>query len=160
MKGMSLIVKTVTRWVKVFVFLFGVYVVITGHLTPGGGFAGGVIIACSYVLLVLAFGKDFALGRAGSRVASGLDSVGALLFLAVAVGGLSGGGLFFANWLQRRYPAQGIRLLSAGTIPISNIAVGLKVASSLLMIFVILSVLRIVVEADGSLGMHNPEEEE
>ena len=54
MKGMTLIVKTVTRWVKVFIFQYGIYVIITGHLAPGGGFAGGVIIACSYILLTLA----------------------------------------------------------------------------------------------------------
>ena len=42
MKGMTVIVKTVTRWVKVFIFLYGIYIIITGHLSPGGGFAGGV----------------------------------------------------------------------------------------------------------------------
>ena len=94
MKGMSVIVKTVTRWVKVFIFLYGIYITITGHLTPGGGFAGGVIIACSYMLLTLAYGKDFAFKRLGSRTASGLDSLGALLFLTVALFGLGFGGIF------------------------------------------------------------------
>ena len=157
---MSLIVRTVTRWVTVFIFLYGVYVVITGHLAPGGGFAGGVIIACSYVLLILAYGKDFALGNGGTRLASGLDSAGALLFLLVALFGLGAGGVFFANILQQRYPAEGVRLLSAGTIAISNIAIGIKVAASLLLVFVIMSVLRIVVAEDGSLQMIQHEEEE
>ena len=42
MSGMTVIVKTITRWVKVFIFLFGAYIIVTGHLSPGGGFAGGV----------------------------------------------------------------------------------------------------------------------
>jgi len=59
MKGMTVIVKTVSSWVKVLIFLFGIYIVLFGHLTPGGGFAGGVILACSYVLLLLAYGREF-----------------------------------------------------------------------------------------------------
>ena len=52
------------------------------------------------------------------------------------------------------------QLLNAGTIPISNIAVGLKVAASLFLIFVILSVLRIVIDKDGVQRMIQEEEEE
>jgi len=59
MKGMTVIVKTVSSWVKVLIFLFGIYIILFGHLTPGGGFAGGVILASSYVLLMLAFGRKF-----------------------------------------------------------------------------------------------------
>ena len=160
MKGMSLIVKTVTRWVTVFIFLFGVYVVVTGHLTPGGGFAGGVIIACAFVLLTLAYGKDFSLGRIGTRLASGLDSAGGLLFLLTALLGLGAGGLFFANFLQRRYPGGRFRLLSAGTIPIANVAIAIKVAASLVLVFAILSVLRIGAAEGGGLRMTQEEEEE
>ena len=59
MKGMTIIVKTVSSWVKVLIVLFGIYIILFGHLTPGGGFAGGVILASSYVLIMLAFGKEF-----------------------------------------------------------------------------------------------------
>ena len=40
--GMSVIVKTVTRLTVGLIFLYGIYIVLHGHLTPGGGFAGGV----------------------------------------------------------------------------------------------------------------------
>ena len=160
MKGMTPIVKTVTRWVKVFIFLYGIYIVITGHLSPGGGFAGGVIIACSYMLLTLAYGKEFAFGRFGTKLAGHLDSSGALIFLAVALFGLGIGGVFFSNFLLVRYSGEEFTLLSSGTILISNIAVGLKVAASLFLVFAILSVLRIVTAGDGSLTMIQEEEEE
>ena len=159
MKGMTPIVKTVTRWVKVFIFLYGVYIVITGHLSPGGGFAGGVIIACSYILLTLAYGKEFAFGRLGTRLAGHLDSAGALVFVGVALLGLAFGGVFFSNFLLVRYAGEELALLSSGTILISNIAIGLKVAASLFLVFAILSVLRIVAAGDGSLTMIQDEEE-
>jgi multicomponent Na+:H+ antiporter subunit B len=153
MKGMSVIVKTVTRWVKVFIFLYGVYIVLTGHLTPGGGFAGGVIIACSYILLTLAYGKEFALQRLSPRTTAGLDSSGALLFLIAALYGIGYGGIFFVNFLQKRYPGRAFQLASAGIIPICNIAIGLKVGASLFLVFIILSVLRITKEKDGKQSM-------
>ena len=149
MKGMSLIVKTVTRWVKVFIFLFGVYLIITGHLTPGGGFSGGVIIACSYILLTLAYGKDFAMGRFGTGTSKLLDSSGALIFLIVGLTGFVSGGMFFTNYLQKNFPGEELKLLNSGTIPISNIAIGIKVASSLFLVFIILSALRLVTGTDG-----------
>lgn len=148
MTGMSLIVKTITRWVKAFILLFGIYVVLYGHLTPGGGFAGGVIIACSFILLTLAFGKEVALKRLSKSVASELDSVGALIFLLMALLGFVWGGVFFINFIQKAVPGKEFNLLSAGIIPICNIAIGLKVGTSIFMVFIILAVLRVVVTED------------
>ena len=52
-EGMGIIVKTVARWLKGFILLYGIYLVLYGHLTPGGGFAGGVVIACAFILLTM-----------------------------------------------------------------------------------------------------------
>ena len=60
MAGMTIIVKTISSWVKVLIVVFGVYIILFGHLTPGGGFAGGVILASSYILIMLAFGRKTA----------------------------------------------------------------------------------------------------
>ncbi len=141
MKGMTIIVKTISSWVKVLIFLFGIYIVIFGHLTPGGGFAGGVILASSYILLMLAFGKEFAEENLPSAIASKLDCVGALLFILVAILGLVFGGSFFVNFLHQKYlPGQALELISAGTIPLFNIAIGLKVGVSLFLVILTLSV--------------------
>ena len=141
MKGMTVIVKTVSSWVKVLIFLFGIYIILFGHLTPGGGFAGGVILASSYVLLMLAFGREFVQKNLPSSVASRLDCLGAFLFALIAVLGLVFGGTLFVNFLYREYlPGTPFDLVSAGTIPLSNIAIGLKVGASLFLVIFALTV--------------------
>ncbi len=143
MNGMSTIVKTISSWIKILIVLFGVYIILFGHLTPGGGFAGGVILASSYVLLMLAFGRQFAEKNLSIPLASRLDCLGALLFALIAILGMGLGGYFFVNFLYRNYlPGDPFRLVGAGTIPLSNIAIGLKVGVSLFLVIIVLSLFR------------------
>jgi multicomponent Na+:H+ antiporter subunit B len=143
MKGMTVIVKTISSWVKVLIFLFGIYIILFGHLTPGGGFAGGVILASSYVLLMLAFGREYAEKNLSLPLVSKLDCLGAFLFALIAVLGLVLGGSFFINFLYQKYlPGEAMKLISAGTIPLSNIAIGLKVSASLFLVILVLSTFR------------------
>ena len=138
MKGMTLIVKTITDFVTAFIVVFGAYIVLYGHLTPGGGFAGGVIIACAFILLMLAHGKDAAFSRLPDKVAHSLDSAGALAFLAIGWLGVTGG-YFFMNVFGR---GQMFRLLSSGMILPLNIAIAFKVGSSLFLVFAALAMFR------------------
>ncbi len=149
MKGMSIIVKTISSWVKMLIFLFGIYIIIFGHLTPGGGFAGGVILASSYVLLLLAFGREFVEKDLPLALDSKLDCLGAFAFAMIAILGFVFGGTFFLNFLYQKYlPGEALRLISAGTIPLSNIAIGLKVGASLFLVIFILSVSQKAREGD------------
>ena len=143
MAGMTIIVKTISSWVKVLIIVFGVYIILFGHLTPGGGFAGGVILASSYILLMLAFGRKTAEENLSLKAASKLDCVGALLFATIAIAGSFFGTSFFNNFLHQKYlPGEPLGLISAGTIPLSNIAIGLKVGASLFLVIFMLSILR------------------
>ena len=58
MEGMSTIVKRIAPLLAGLIFLYGIYIILHGHLTPGGGFAGGAIIAGAFILLILAFGSS------------------------------------------------------------------------------------------------------
>jgi len=136
--GMSLIVKEVTKLVAGFVAVYAAYITLYGHLTPGGGFVGGVILACGFILVVLAFGKSFAARIITDAGAKEWDTFGAMLFLLVALIGYRTGN-FFGNFLP--HPGN-FRLVSGGTIPLSNIAIGIKVAACLLGVFLALSVFR------------------
>lgn len=138
-KGMSLIVKTITRILVGLILLYGIYIVLHGHISPGGGFAGGFIVALSYILFMLAFGKEEILKRIPQKMISMFESLGAIMFLVIALLGFTGG-YFFSNWLPRGMPFQ---LLSAGTIPISNIALALlEVSLGLFGIFLVLVLLK------------------
>ncbi len=143
--GMTLIVKNVARLVTGFIAIFGVYIALTGHISPGGGFAGGVILAAAAVLIVLAFGKDVAGKMVTEPKCHVWDSIGACSFLAVALLGYFSGE-FFVNFISVMSPdtvGQKVgRLVSGGTIPISNLAILIKVAAGLAGAFVALSAYR------------------
>jgi multisubunit Na+/H+ antiporter MnhB subunit len=147
--GMTLIVKTIGRLVINFIILFGVYIILYGHITPGGGFPGGVIVATAFILIMLAYGRDTALRKFGDTTASLLDNFGALSFLVIGLLGFLGG-YFFINFLS---PGTPFDLFSAGTIPLSNIAIGLKVSASLYAVFMALAIF-------GKILVHRPPAEE
>jgi multicomponent Na+:H+ antiporter subunit B len=138
-QGMSLIVKTVTRLTVGLVLLYGIYIVSHGHVSPGGGFAGGVIIALSFIHLMLAYGKEATFRKLSKEAAAALENTGAILFLAIALLGFTGG-YFFLNFIPKGEP---FRLFSAGIIPLCNIAISLKVGAGLFAIFVALVLLRL-----------------
>ena len=96
-RGMSVIVRTVARWLRTPILVYGIYTVLYGHLSPGGGFAGGVMIATGLTLGTLAFGEPRdGIDETRDRAAA-LGSVGALLFLAAACVGSVTSGTFFES---------------------------------------------------------------
>ncbi len=134
---MTVIVQKVTQIVCGIIFLYGIYIIVHGHLTPGGGFAGGTIIAGSFVLLIIAFGSEFLALKKEETGSSILESTAILAFLVIAsIGLLLGGvGIFFVNFMPKGTIGN---LISAGTIPLFNIAVGIEVAAALLTVFLAL----------------------
>jgi multicomponent Na+:H+ antiporter subunit B len=141
--GMSMIVKTVTRWLKGFILLFGIYIVLYGHITPGGGFGGGVIIACAFILVTLATGERVSMTIFSRSAASRLDSVGLLIFLILGwLGTWWASGYFYGNLMETPEQAR-FTLLSGGSMPMMNIGLGLKVASALFLVFTVLTALHI-----------------
>ena len=105
--------------------MVGMDLVAHGHLTPGGGFQGGVVLATGLHLLYLT-GSYPALQRL--RPAGAFDAgegAGAAAFAGLGLAGTALTGFFLANVIP-----QGTfgRLLSAGTVPVLNAVVGLEVA--------------------------------
>jgi len=136
--GMTIIVKTVTRLTAWLILLYGIHIILHGHVSVGGGFAGGVIVALSFIHLMLAYGKEMVFKRISKRRISVWATVGALMFLAIALAGWTDG-YFFRNFLP---PEQPFHLFSAGTIPLGDIAISLVVWAGLFAVFVALVMLR------------------
>ena len=150
--GMSLTVKTVARWLKGPILLFGIYMVLYGHITPGGGFGGGVVIGLAFILVTLVSGERVGLHLFSKRATSRLDSVGLLIFLVLGwLGTWWAGGYFFNNFVATPEAAQ-FSLISGGVMPMANIALGLKVASALFLVFTVLTAFRIVEQETGDLA--------
>lgn len=143
-KGMSLIVKTITRLTVGLIFLYGVYIVTHGHLSPGGGFAGGVIISLSFIHLMLAYGKEKAFEKLSRSAASLFEDIGAILFLSIALLGFTGG-YFFLNFISKGHP---FKLFSAGIILPCNIAISLKVGVGIFAIVIALVLLELELEEE------------
>jgi len=140
-RGMTPIVRATARFMTPFIMVLGLYVVLHGHLTPGGGFAGGVFIGGAYVLMVLAYGADGAKSAFYKQRASLFECSGIFLFWFLAVLGLLQKGVFFLNMLQKAAPGKPHTVFSAGIIPLCNLAIGIEVAAGLFSIFITLAVL-------------------
>jgi multicomponent Na+:H+ antiporter subunit B len=102
----------------------GIYIILHGHLTPGGGFQGGVILAAAFFIPILA--------RPGTsldhRVVSVIEGLAGASFILIGLLAMLGGGEFLTPLLAKGELGT---LLSAGTLPLLYIAVGLKVGSEL-----------------------------
>lgn len=110
------------------ILLFGAYILLGGHLGPGGGFSGGAVLGTGLVILASALG-DGAVDRALTRRRFQWISFVALSFYSFAKGYV-----FFtgANGLENRIP-KGTpgNILSAGLILPLDVAVGLVVACTM-----------------------------
>lgn len=140
MKGMTIIVRKTTQLIAGMIFLYGIYVIVHGHLTPGGGFAGGVIIAGSFILITLALGSDFLKLLKEEMGTTIVESVATLCVILIAAAGLLfGTKIFFNNFLPKGIVGN---LISAGVLPLYNIFVGIEVAASIFIIFLSLMIFK------------------
>ena len=137
MKEMSRIVKTVTNFVYGFIIIFGLYIIVHGHLTPGGGFQGGAVVGSAFALLLISYGSLNSKKFLKKDIFSLFESSGLTLFIVLGFLGL--GITFFYNFLANsggwfgNAAVIGINpgdMNTAGVIPLMNIAVGLEVLSA------------------------------
>lgn len=124
---MSIIVRTTTRFLAPLMLLFGCYIIITGHLNPGGGFQGGVILGSVFLLFFIAFGMKE--GKFSEDIASLVEDVSALLLVGAGLLGVLVGKAFFSNFLLDA------NIFSTGSIPLVNTLIGLKVGVAFVVLF-------------------------
>jgi energy-converting hydrogenase B subunit I len=147
MKGMSTIVKTIANISFPFITIYGLYIIAHGHLTPGGGFQGGAIVATGLALLLVAHGTKWIESKIKEHDLSIFESVGAISFIGLALLGIIMGGVFFSNFLVDSaslfggIPVDGAAdINTGGTIPLMNFAVGLKVIAGLFGIILVMAI--------------------
>ena len=142
---MSKIVRTMAIPLILFVLIYGLYIIMHGHLTPGGGFQGGAIFASGIALLIVSFGSEHVHKILKEHRLSILECCGVLIFIGLAFGGLAT--VFFRNFLVGsavfgHIPPSGPNpgdIWTGGVIPIMNLAVGLKVLAGLSAILLVMA---------------------
>ena len=125
----NFMLQTASKLLFPIIMLFGIYVMIYGHLSPGGGFQGGVIVA-SGVLLLLISHKNFEVPHS---VIVWLETLAGVSYVLIGLIGLIVLDKFLGNFLPNDISNMGL-LLSGGIIPIIYIIVGIKVGSEMSMI--------------------------
>ncbi len=122
----SFILRVGSRLLLSVIILFGVYVIVHGHLSPGGGFQGGVIIASAFLLLFLA-NPNMHLNHSLLTIGESLSGAS---YVLVGLIGLFKMNIIFGNFLPHPVAQIG-ELVSGGIIPIIYIIVGIKVGSEM-----------------------------
>ena len=117
------LLTTGSRVLVPLIMLLGVYVFVNGHLTPGGGFQGGAIVASGVLLLLLSAPRR----HFGHAVIARVESLAGLFYVGIGLLGLVLAGGFLDN---RFLPIGDLgALFSAGAIPIIYSLIGLKVGA-------------------------------
>ena len=124
-------VQGIAPWPPLLLFTLGAYIVSYGHLTPGGGFQGGVLIAGALLTLYLTLGFG-AFSRATRPHTLEVLEGGAIAgYVVLGLIGLWREGAFLANPLPTGRVGA---LVSGGMIPLLDVLVGIAVAAGLAII--------------------------
>ncbi|AHF80837.1 MnhB domain-containing protein [Thermococcus paralvinellae] len=140
------IIKTTTKILAPLILVFGSYIILHGHLTPGGGFQGGAVFASGLALLIVANRYETIKTLFEKVPLNVFESIGALGFLGMACLGFAGY-TFFKNIIANSgFPIFGGKtpvginpgyLNTGGTLSYMNIFVGMKVLAGLTSIVLI-----------------------
>jgi multicomponent Na+:H+ antiporter subunit B len=125
----SIIIKMVTKTLTPFIQLFGLYVIMHGHSSPGGGFQGGVILGASFILLAVAFGIDEVKRRFSERMLTLFTSAGVLLYGGIGLVCLILGANFLDYGILPVVEPRGMGMLGI------EIGVGITVMAVMISIF-------------------------
>lgn len=134
-KTRNIILKNITQYLVAFIQLFGFYVIGHGHVSPGGGFQGGCILAASYILMITTLGIDETKARFDEVKKTLFNSLGVFIyaftgFLCL----LLGANYLDYSGLSNLFPFDPIKARYYGTFAI-ELGVGITVMSIMFTIF-------------------------
>ena len=130
--GSSKIISTIAQKLFPFIVLFGFYLISHGHLSPGGGFQGGVVLGTAIILLALSHSIEQTEKKFKSRWLNMLEKLGILTLIFLGFLGIFLGYSFLSNFLPLGKPGQ---IASGGLMLLFNIAIGIKIAAGVSVIF-------------------------
>lgn len=132
MKKRSEVVRIFTKKLFPFMLLYGCYLISHGHLSPGGGFQGGVILGSAIILFGLVEGVSSAQRRFKEELLSAAKNIGMLVFVSLGFGGMVLGGSFLSDFMPRGEIGT---VPSAGLILYLNLTIGFMVGTGIAVVF-------------------------
>lgn len=130
----SEVVRTVGGLLAPFIAMFGLYIIAHGHYGPGGGFAGGVVLAVGVVLPRLALERRISLGAVPPMLGPAVGIAGMLTFVLIALASLFIGASFLDYAVLEVGALEVSRLRYLGILVV-EVAVGFAVFGAMVMIF-------------------------
>lgn len=131
----DIILETTVRLMVPFIQLYGLYVIVHGHYSPGGGFQGGVVLGASLILFALAFGLAASKNYISESFNIIIANAGALIFTGIAVLCALLGGVFLDySELAKILPIDPISWRSHG-IFLVEVGVGMGVMTIMISIY-------------------------
>lgn len=121
------ITRIVVRYTAPVMQIFGLYIIFHGHLSPGGGFAGGIILGVAMILFALVYGLESGLGKLSHDIA----------FILIGIGGMLEGIKFLLPHHSGPVGQLG-SLFSGGILTVVTFGIGLLVASTVVSVFYLL----------------------
>jgi multicomponent Na+:H+ antiporter subunit B len=91
---LSPVVGFVVRLLAPFITLFAIYVILNGHVTPGGGFQGGAILGGLFIALTIVLGESRTTALLPRRAAPWMQGAALLGFVGVGILGAAVTGYF------------------------------------------------------------------
>ena len=131
----SIIVSIICRLIIPFIQVYGLYIILYGHLSPGGSFSGGSILAASMILYVLVFGLKRGKMLLSEKSSQTVENLGVLWFWGLGWTGIFSGAYFLSNRAGGFNTGTPGNLFSSGMIILITVGLGLKVASTLSSLF-------------------------
>ena len=132
MKKRSEVVRIFTKKLFPFMLLYGCYLISHGHLSPGGGLQGGVILGSAIILFGLVEGVSSAQRRFKEELLSAAKNIGMLVFVSLGFGGMVLGGSFLSDFMPRGEIGT---VPSAGLILYLNLTIGFMVGTGIAVVF-------------------------
>lgn len=115
--------------------VLGFYLIFFGHLSPGGGFVGGVVLAVIPIVVTITYSVESSEYKFKPNFKSLLEDIGAINFILLGLLGVLTGSNFLANGQTNFSLGNPGELISAGLIPYLNLMIGIKVGAGLATIF-------------------------
>ncbi|MBF4694143.1 MnhB domain-containing protein [Fusibacter ferrireducens] len=103
-----------------FVLLFGIYIVVNGHVTPGGGFQGGAVIAS---ILILKYLIDPSVETSLKKIRT-IEKLALLLIFLFPLG-------FLLTFIHLQFP-----MFNCSYLILMNLLISIKVACGMSIIFI------------------------